>query len=252
MKYTIRIIAVSLLIFLSFSGSVLAQRKVSLIGKVTDADTHKALVRVSVYNISRGTGTMTDSLGKYKIPAFDFDRIVFSYLGYSNDTIQVNALYKRQIINIDLQQNKFSIRPVEIIGDRPDYARDSVQRRKWFASALNQDKVNGWGAVAHPISALYDALSGRQKSLWRFQKDYKAYEQQKYVESRVHPKQIEDLFHLKGDSLKAFLLWYDPAYNFIRDATDYNLLLDIKAAVKRFRKVYEMKPNMDFDNQNVR
>lgn len=246
------IIPIFLLMFLSFSVETMAQRKVSVIGKVTDADSHKPLTRVSVYNISKGTGTMTDSLGKYQITAADYDRIVYSYIGYRSDTIQINALYQRQVINISLKKNDFSIQPVEIIGQRPEYARDSAQRRYWFAGALDQDKVNGWGAVAHPISALYDALSGRQKRLWRFQKDYKAYEQQKYIESRVHPKQIEALFQLKGDSLKAFLLWYDPSYIFVRNATDYELLVDIKRAVQRFRKVYVMKPDMDLDNQNVR
>lgn len=247
-----RIIPAFLLLFLLFPGISHAQRKVSIIGKVTDAETHHPLVRVSVYNVSRGTGTLTDSSGAYQIEALDYDRIVFSYVGYKNDTIQVNALYKRQIIDIFLKKSKFSFGPVEIIGQRPDYARDSAERRSWFSGALNQDKVNGWGAVAHPISALYDALSGRQKRLWRFQKDYKAYEQQKYIESRIHPKQIEELFHLKGDSLKAFLLWYDPAYIFVRNVSDYDLLVDIKRAVARFRKVYVMKPDMDLDNQNVR
>lgn len=230
----------------------MAQRKVSIIGQVRDSKSKKPLSGVSIYNISKGTGTLSDSSGNYRINASDYDMLIFSYLGYSRDTVQINALYQRQIINILMKQNNFSIAPVEIIGQKPSYARDSMQRRYWFADALGQNKTRGLDAIAHPVSAIYDALSGRQKRLWRFQKDYKAYEQQKYIASRIHPKQIEDLFRLKGDSLKAFLLWYKPDYFFVRNATDYELLVDIKRAVKRFRKVYVMKENMDFDNQNVR
>ncbi len=239
-------------LLLTFWGNVTAQRRVSIIGQVTDAESEKPLFRVSVYNISKGTGTMTDSAGNYKIEAYDYNRLVFSYIGYANDTVQVNALYERQVINVFLHKNKYSFAPVDIIGQRPDYARDSAERRSWFSDALDQNKTRGLGAVSHPITALYDALSGRQKRLWRFQKDYKAFEQQKYIASRIHPKQIEDLFHLKGDSLKAFLLWYNPSYIFVRNSTDYELLVDIKRAVKLFRKVYVKRPDMDFENQNIR
>ena len=252
MKSTHLIIPVFLLIFLSTTGKLAAQRKVSVIGKVIDGEHHQPLTGVSVLNISKGTGALSDSSGKYQITATDFDRLVFSYLGYRSDTVQINALYQRQVIDITLQKNEFSIQPVDIWGRRPDYARDSAERREWFSGALNEDKTNGWGAVAHPISALYDALSGRQKRLWRFQKDYKAFEQQKYINARVHPKQITELFDLEGDSLKAFLLWYKPSYYFVRQASDYDLLVDIKAAVQRFRKEYVKNPDADFENQNIR
>lgn len=252
MKNIQRIIIIVFLVTSTLLQKSTAQRKVSIIGNVSDADNHTPLISVSVRNISKESGTITDSSGKYQISAYDFDRIVFSYLGYFNDTVQVNALYKRQIINIELKKSKYSFEPVEIIGQRPNYARDSAERRQWFSGTLGQEKTRGWGAVEHPISALYDALSGRQKRIWRFQKDYKAYEQEKYVNSRVHPKQITELFHLEGDSLKAFLLWYQPGYYFVRKATDYELLEDIKGAIRQFRKVYIMKPNMDFENQNLR
>lgn len=222
-------------------GQVHAQRRVSIIGHVYDADSHQPLLGVSIRNINTGIGTLTDTAGAYKMQAGDYDRIVFSYLGYRPDTVQVNALYIRQRIDINLHKNRYSIAPVEIIGQRPNYQRDSMERRYWFSDVLGQEKTHGLGAIEHPISALYDALSGRQKRIWRFQKDYKAYEQQKYIRSRVRPGLIERTFGLSGDSLKAFLLWYDPSYYFVRGATDYDLLADIKQAVIRFRRGWAKK-----------
>lgn len=232
-----RAISVIFFIFVTF-GQVHAQQKrqVSIIGHVYDADSHRPLSGVSIRNINTETGTLTDSSGGYKIQAGDFDRIVFSYLGYRPDTVQVNALYIRQRIDVHLHKNRYSIAPVDIIGQRPDYRRDSIERRYWFSDVLGQEKTRGLSAVEHPISALYDALSGRQKRIWRFQKDYKAYEEQKYVRSRVNPGLIERTFNLKGDSLEAFLLWYNPSYYFVRGATDYDLLVDIKRAVIQFRR----------------
>lgn len=239
MSYRLGIIGIGLLLLLSLGQSYAqSQRQVSIIGHVYDADTHQPLQSVSIQNINQNTGTLTDSAGAYHMKAADYNWITFSYIGYFSDTFQVNALYVRQKKDILLHKNNYSIAPVDIIGHRPNYQRDSVNRRYWFSGALNEEKTNGWGAVEHPISALYDALSGRQKRIWRFQKDYKEHEQQKYISSRIHPWQIEQLFDLKGDSLKAFMLWYKPSYYFVRNTTDYNLLIDIRRAVNRFRIVY--------------
>lgn len=217
-------------------------RQVTIKGKVFDADTHQPLWKASVVNISTGEVQLTDSMGNFQIAARDYNHIVFTYIGYFSDTSEINALYLYQLLNIGLHKNQYSIAPVEIIGHQIDYSLDSFQRRYWFDDALGQQKTRGLDAVVHPISGIYDALSGRQKRLWRFQKDYKAFEEQKYIESRVRPGQIEMLFGLKGDSLNQFLIWYQPPYDFVRNATDYQLLEDIKRSVALFRRVYKASP----------
>ena len=235
-------IVIFLLLVISRQTSAQQGREVSIIGRVYDADTHEPLLRASVMDINTGHGTQTDSAGFYRINAFNNNNIVFSYLGYFSDTSVINSLFLRQKLDIALHKNKYSIAPVEIIGHRPDYSYDSAQRRYWFAPELDQQKVRGLDALAHPISALYDALSGRQKRLWRFQKDYQRYEERMYIESRVRQGQIEELFGLKSDSLHAFMLWYNPPYLFVRNATDYMLLEDIKHAIELFRHVYKPVP----------
>lgn len=226
------------------TGQVYAQeaRQVTIRGRVFDADTHAPLWRASVVNINTGEGTFSDSLGNFQIQARDYSHIVFTYVGYFPDTSQINALYLHQRLDVALHKNKYSIAPVEIIGHRPDYSFDSLQRRSWFEGALGQEKTRGLDAIEHPITALYDALSGRQKRLWRFQKDYKEFEERKYIQSRVRPGQVELLFGLKDDSLKAFMIWYQPSYVFVRQATDYQLLEDVKRAVRIFRRVYKKSP----------
>lgn len=237
----ITITALGLLLFLH--GNAQQRRQVTIRGRVFDADTQQPLWKASVVNINTGEVKLTDSAGIFQIEAGDYNSLVFSFIGYFPDTSQINALYLRQLLNIGLHKNNYSIAPVEIIGHKPDYSFDSVQRRYWFDGALDQQKTRGLDAVAHPISGLYDALSGRQKRLWRFQKDYKAAEEKRYIESRVRPSQIELLFGLGGDSLKRFIYWYQPPYAFVRNATDYQLLEDIKQAVALFRKVYKKGPD---------
>lgn len=239
MKYRLGIIGMGFGLLCSITPAFSQQsRTVTIIGHVYDAKTHQALFRASILNISTGTGTLTDSTGAFRITAKDNNRIIFSYLGYFPDTSQINALYLYQKLDIALKKNNFSISPVEIIGQRVDYGLDSAKRNYWFEDALGQQKTRGWSAAEHPISALYDALSGRQKRLWRFQKDYKEFEERQYIESRVLPGQIQQLFGLKNDSLDAFMLWYNPPYNWVRSASQYTLLEDIKHSLAVFRQVY--------------
>lgn len=237
MEYRLGIIGICFCLWVS-AHEARAQRTVTIIGHVYDAQTHQALFRASVQDISTGEGTLTDSTGAFRINARDNNKIVFSYVGYFPDTSEVNALYLHQRLDIALKKNNYSISPVEIIGQRIDYGQDSVNRNYWFADALGQTKTRGWSAAEHPLSALYDALSGRQKRLWRFQKDYKEFEKRKYIESRVLPGQIQQLFGLKDDSLEAFMLWYNPPYEWVRAASDYTLLEDIKHSIALFRQVY--------------
>ena len=239
MKYRLGIIGMGIGLLASVMQAYSQQsRTVTIIGHVYDSETHQALFRASVLNVSTGDGAFTDSAGAFRITAKDNNRIVFSYVGYFPDTSQVNALYLHQKLDIALKKNKFSISPVEIIGQRIDYGLDSARRNYWFQDALGQQKTRGWSAAEHPISALYDALSGRQKRLWRFQKDYKEFEERKYIESRVLPGQIQELFGMKGDSLDAFMLWYNPPYVWVRSVSQYTLLEDIKHSLAVFRQVY--------------
>lgn len=241
MKHRFGILTVFFIIII-LQATAQQSHRVSIIGRVYDADTHEPLYRASVLDINTGNGALTDSTGYYKIEAFNQNNIVISYLGYFSDTSVINGLYIRQRLDIPLRKNKYSIAPVEIIGHRPDYSLDSVQRRYWFSDALDEEKVTGLNAVEHPITALYDAISGRQKRLWRFQKDYQEYENRMYIESRVRPGVIQQLFGLKGDSLRAFMVWYNPPYIFVRNATDYQLLTDVKHAIELFRHVYKIPP----------
>ncbi|GAA4303725.1 carboxypeptidase-like regulatory domain-containing protein [Compostibacter hankyongensis] len=214
-----------------------AQSPVSLIGTIRDQDTKTPLRMASIHVRGTSDGTLTDSAGNYSIQALPGRWLVFSYLGYYADSVQINSLFPRQRLDIELRKNPYNLAEVEIRGRRIDYSRDSAQRRNLFGDVLDEQKTHGLGAVFSPVSGLYDAFSGRQKRKWRFQKEYAAYEQQKFTESRIRPGQVEILTGLKGDSLDMFMYWYRPSYLFVRRATDYEIFSDIKAAVARFRRL---------------
>lgn len=234
--------------FVGWPGHACSQqlRLVHIKGTVQDALTHQALQGVMVRNVMSEQHTFSDSSGQYQMEAHDMDWLVFSAPNHQPDSVRIHDLYTHQLINITLDRNSYSLKPVEVMGRRLDYSRDSAEDRSWYAPALDQQKTRGLDAVLSPVSGLYDALSGRQKRIWRFQRDYEAYQEHQYIRSRVRPGQIQELFGLAGDSLTAFLNWYQPSYLYVRQATEYDLLMDIKRAIGVFRMSYDKQKGVSF------
>ncbi|SFV28909.1 CarboxypepD_reg-like domain-containing protein [Thermoflavifilum thermophilum] len=208
-------------------------------GKVMDNTTRLPLAGATVINRSTGEGTLTDTAGMYRIHARLHDWIVFSYIGYAPDSIQIRIIGKNgAIVNVFLRPTGYLLNEIRVQSRRIDYYRDSMERRELYGFALGQEKTHGLGAVAHPISGLFDALSKRQKQIWHFQKIEQQFEQQQYIASRIKVSLVEQLTGLHGDTLKLFLEnYYHPDYEWVRFASDYDLYADILKAARQFKAI---------------
>lgn len=213
-------------------------------GKVMDNTTRLPLLGATVINRSTGEGTLTDSTGAYRIHARLHDWIVFSYIGYAPDSIQIRVMgVNGAIVNVFLRPTGYLLNEIQIQSRRIDYYRDSMERRELYGFALGQEKTHGLGAVAHPISGLFDALSKRQKQIWHFQKIEQQFEQQQYIASRIKVSLVEQLTGLHGDTLKLFLEnYYHPDYEWVRFASDYDLYADILKASRQFKAILPTYP----------
>lgn len=78
---------ISLILFLITFGA-LAQ--VAVTGTVSDAESGQTLPHCDVTMLGLKNGTTTDENGKFKVDLPAGSRIVFSYIGYKSDTIEVN------------------------------------------------------------------------------------------------------------------------------------------------------------------
>lgn len=226
-RYLHRIIFYFIFILLACKAS----GQVEVSGKILDNDTKLPLQLASVTDRSNSSGTLSDENGNYHLQINLGDWVIFSFIGYSPDSAQVTyAIRDSAIVMVYLRKSDFNLSQVEIKGKSIDYERDSAQRRYLFGNTMDQEKTKGIGAVMHPISGLYDLLSKKQRRIWKFQKMFNAYEDQQYILSRIKLSVVQSLTGLEGDELERFLGWYKPDYEFVRNATDYELYEDIKAA----------------------
>jgi iron complex outermembrane receptor protein len=98
------------LILLLLCGSVDASGQLRLSGKVSDADDGTGLPGVNI-NPQQGQGTSTDDEGNYKLelPAGNYE-IIFSYVGYSNDTVSINLQSDQKLdLGLKVQSQELGI-----------------------------------------------------------------------------------------------------------------------------------------------
>ena len=84
------------LLFTFFISFAFAQEKISVSGTVTNGET--PLADVSVKVVGANQGTTTDKQGNFKITAAKGQRLVFSYIGYEEQTAVVSELTEINIV----------------------------------------------------------------------------------------------------------------------------------------------------------
>lgn len=201
-------------------------------GRVLDKTTRDPLPSVTVVNLTGHLSTVTDAGGGFHMPAVLGDKVLFSLVGYKKDTLVI-GMFNANSPEILLSSLDFRLPEVTVFGKKNSYGEDSATRYQEYAHLLDQSKANGFTS---PVDALYDVLSKRRKQVWRFQKIFQQYEQQKYLESRITPQVVTRLTGLTGDSLQVFLDHYHIDYYFARNASDILLYEAVRQQAEAYRR----------------
>ncbi|ACT92261.1 SusC/RagA family TonB-linked outer membrane protein [Dyadobacter fermentans] len=135
------------LVFLGLGGSVLAQNA-RITGKVTDQD-NAALPGVSILISGSSQGTVTDGDGNYVINAPGSGTLVFSFIGYESQTVEIG---NRSVIDIKLSQGSRSLDELVVVGY-------GTQRKTDVTGALSVVSTREFSQ--QPITRLDQVLQGR-------------------------------------------------------------------------------------------
>lgn len=103
---------ITYMLLLGFSLSVFAQETVEVTGTVTDANNEPMIgVTVSVANFP-GLGAITDVDGKYKIKMQPYNRLDFTFIGYT----KVEVLVKDQrVVDVTMKENEENVLDAVVI-----------------------------------------------------------------------------------------------------------------------------------------
>ena len=140
------------LVFLAFTSfGVFSQNIIKVAGIVSSTSGEK-LPGVSVTVKSSSTGTLTDPNGKFSIDASPNASLVFSYIGFEAQTVEVNG---RTQISITLKESNTSLEEIVVVG----YGQ---QTRKSLTSSISTvaAKDLNRGAIADPTQLLQGKVAG--------------------------------------------------------------------------------------------
>lgn len=215
---------------LAISGNAVGQVRVS--GRVYDMSRSVPLPSVSVMSTS-GTGTITDSSGRYMILTTEHDSIWFSYLGRPTPRYPVQTIGNIHSFEISLHVNVTELPKVTIAP--PNYKRDSLQNRIDYAEAFNFRKPGigsnytpGGAAGLDLVQFIEMFQFRRNKRMAGFRERLLQEEQDKFIEHRFSRPLVVKLTGIRGAELDSFMVRYKPDVFFVTWATDYELQSYIK------------------------
>lgn len=191
---------------------------------------------VTVTNVSQGIVNLSTANGSYKIKVNEKDMIVFSYVGFSPDTIIVEKQLLTDGYDAFLLSNEGVV--LEQVTVRGDYKKDSLERRKYYENVYNtQTKITGGNGPEDGVGVAFSPFSYFSKSgkeTRKLKKRLKKQEENYYIDYVFSPSWVSSITGLKSDSLRLFMYMYRPSYKFCRNNDRTALTLYVNDKLKEF------------------
>lgn len=223
-----------------------AAAQVRISGRVYDYSKYNPLEAVSVLS-SSGSGTVSDSTGRYSIIVNDNDSIWFSYLNKPTQKYPVRLIPNKENFEISLHVNATELREVRVMPR--NYRLDSIENRQEYAKAFNFQKPGigssldlASGGVGLDLDEFFNMFKFRRnRRMLGFQHQLLEEEAQRFIDHRFNRALIFRLTQLKGTALDTFVEQYRPSLEFARNATDYELQDYIKKSFQHYQFYLNMK-----------
>ena len=228
---------------LAAAPTAFSQVKVS--GKVFDMSKSRPLEAVSIMT-SSGSGTISDSLGRYSLIVSEKDSIWFSYLNKATPKYPILSIQNLQNFEISLHVNTTELKEVRVMPR--NYRMDSIQNRLDYAKAFDFQKPGlGTSMSVGPVGVGLDLDElinmfrfRRNRRMLAFQDRLLMEEEEKYIDHRFNRALIIKLNGLRGSALDNFVAAYRPAIEFTDNSTDYEFQEYIKKSFRHYQKYVNM------------
>lgn len=223
----ITLLILFLLVFIQVNAQIVE-------GTVTDASLeHHPLYPVTVVNLTTQKSVYTKDDGSFSIAARPGDKLIFTLVGYSTAEQYISADIFPKKINIQLitysyQLDEFVLRP-----KYTPYQLDSLHRSSVYSRAMAWKRTS---TIMSPVSFIADRVSGKSKKRLSFQRNFRSWEKEKFVDTRYTPEVVAQLTGLSGDSIGYFMNAYPMPYDYARVASDLEVKMWIRFNYKEWIK----------------
>ena len=236
----------SFLIFICLTVTAVSQKWIA--GTVYDVSRLNPVAGVLVKS-SSGQFIYTDTAGTYKIPVRETDSLYFVYQDKPTLPFPVNEIQDPYQFDLSLKvsvPSKYSsLKEVRVFSK--SHRQDSLENRMEYADVFNYDNptlttsVGPDGAVGADINELINIFRfKRKKRLKTFKWILEFQEEERYINYRFNPKQIQRITGLEKPLLDSFVTWYRPSYEFASVVSEVEMNEYILAAFEQFKRITGM------------
>jgi len=212
-----------------------AQNAVKIAVKVFDKENTKLpLTRLMIINKRTSNGIFADAEGKCTLTIFPSDTIVFSAIGFKVRNICFKDSLNNGKVNFDIALSKlyYELREVSVFANR------SLNEIQNDIDKLGVDKsysTSGANAFESPITALYERFSKFEKSKRKVAEWENEDLKRDVLKDLFHLYVKYDVIDLKDEEFDAFIKYLNLNDDFIKSATQFELVMAIKGKYESFK-----------------
>ncbi len=211
---------------------------ITINGKVIDTTQKVNFYNVMVINKTAGKGNFGKYDGTFTIQVKKSDIVAVSVTGYQTKYLNFkNKKYQKQY-NVTLYLELRTVTSKEVVV-KPLKTLEELQKERAQLQKREVPKITGVNALKSPITALYMSFSKREKTK-RLIAEMEYKDQQKEVVKEILRLYVaNDIIELEDDEFEAFINFLNLNDNFLKTATDYELIMYIKGKYQHFKKLQD-------------
>ncbi|HEY0898629.1 MAG TPA: hypothetical protein VGD90_04805 [Sphingobacteriaceae bacterium] len=238
------------LFFICLIGKTYAQDR-SVQGIVFDRDSKQRLTRVYIFNTRTEKGFYNNTKGEFTTTLRTGDILVAAVQGYLVDTVKASGA---NTILIYLKRNVVQLKEVVVRDSAKTPAEQRKENQEEYEGAYRRGSTrdiltmgggNRLGGAGLGIDALYNLVSRSGRNARELQKIIERDYRESLIDYRFNKSFVTQVTRLRDEALIDFMQQYRPTYNFIMEASDYELLSYIKTAYGQYQKnpaAYRLPP----------
>jgi len=209
------------------------KRPVSISGKVTDPYGKDCLYQVVVVNERSSEGTLASAGGSFSVTALHSDTLLFSASGFAIKKVCfTDSAYKAHYtITVKLDSLHYNLAEVKVY---PTKSLREIDESKNRLGTYKAKERNPDASILNPISLLYERFNKLEKSKREVARLTNEEEKRQVLKDIFHLYIRNDIINLDDSQFDSFIDYLNFSDDFVKTATDYELLTAIKYKYDEF------------------
>jgi len=211
---------------------------VTVYGQVVDTAFDAGFFNMVIVNKSVGKGIFGDSDGSFTITLKKKDEIGISVVGYQTAAVcfKDSSYQSKYKIKVYLKPIEYTSEEVIV---RPLKTLDQLKEERAAIVKRETPEVTVTNAISSPITALYVAFSKREKTKRKVAEMEFQDKQDDIVKEILRLYVHNDIINLKQSDFEEFIRFLHLNPEFLKSATDYELITYIQGKYEHFKRLKE-------------